>query len=191
MTCHRHHPGHADRCDGCQRSLATRGLLAILVWVLAALLLWGCSPSALQVHARAADTMGAVTNAATGELETVYEAEQMEAVEEVCGTTDPEEAQRACRYAAEEGVDEVRETWAPVWDSHDQVRTAHDVYRDTLALAAAGDLDQPLRWARLAARLVRAYETLVDVAQTVAGVRLPPPPGLLSRAASLLAGGRS
>ena len=158
--------------------------------LLATALLVGCGPSSLQIHARAADTMGRVTNAATGELETAYEAEQLAAVEDACGTTEPAEATEPCQVEARAGAREVRETWDPVWSAHDQLRTAHDAYRETLQIAAAGDLTDPLRWARLAARLVRAYEALVSAAATIGEVRLPPPPGLLTDAAAMLVGDR-
>lgn len=156
-----------------------RATLAIL------LLASGCGSSALSMHARAADTLSSVTNAATGELETAYGESQRDAVRRACGTTEPDEATTPCQSEARAGVEDVRETWAPVWSAHEALRRVHDAYRETLQTAAAGELDDPARWARLAARVVRVYEALVMAAGHV-DVRLPPPPGLLTDAARLI-----
>lgn len=158
--------------------------------VLAALLATGCGASALTVHAQAADAMSTVTNATTGELETAYEQGQHAAVEDACGTTDPSAAAEPCRDEAQDGAEDVRERWEPVWESHELLEDLHERYRERLQTAAAGDIEDPLGWARLAARLVETYRALVEAAGAV-DVRLPPVPPLLDKAAALAPGGGS
>ena len=151
-------------------------LLAMAGLTLAACLSGGCGPSALAVHAAVADTSGEVITAAGEEL---LEARQRALQEAIDGAP--------TREVAEQGVEVVRDRYAPALLAYDALRLAHDGYVDVLVLAAAGDVDDPARWARIAGRVVIAWRAWAQLGQSLA-LDVPDPPAMLLSLA-VLAGG--
>ena len=151
-------------------------LLAMAGLTLAACLSGGCGPSALAVHAGVADATGEAISAAGAELLEHRERALHEAIDSA-----------PTREVAEHGVEVVRERYEPALLAYDALRLAHDAYVDVLVLAAAGDVDDPARWARIAARVVVAWQTWAETGRALA-IDVPAPPAMLLSVA-VLAGG--
>lgn len=159
------------------------GIFAGVAWLvtmagltLAACLSSGCGPSALAIHAGVADVAGQAITESGDVLLEHRERALHEAVEAA-----------PTREIAEEAVDVVRERYSGALLAFEVVRLAHDAYVDVLVLAAAGDLDDPARWARLAARLVEAWRGWAIAGQALA-IDVPAPPALLLEVSALVGG---
>lgn len=162
------------------RNVKRTGVLLVLLTV-------GCGPSAITVHARAADTTATVINKATDQAEHEYERRQVRAVEQACGTADPEQAAGPCRSEADAGVNRVRAAWEPVWVAHGTLESAHELWRETIQLAAAGDYGDPGRWTMLAARAVGAYRGFAKALRAL-GAEVVALPDAVVAAARLVGG---
>jgi len=134
----------------------------------------GCGASALQVQAVAADYAGIAVEAAGGEL---LEARGHALEVAVSSSSTREDAQAA--------VDAVRLHYAPAVLAFDSLRIAHGLWVDVLGLAAAGNIDDPLRWARLAASVVVAWDSWASSAEGL-GLEVPRPPGMLLAVAAMV-----
>jgi len=159
------------------------GIAAGIAWLvsmagltLAACLSGGCGASALAVHAGVADATGEAITAAGAELLEHRERALHEAIDAA-----------PTREVAEQGVEVVRERYEPAVLAYDALRLAHDAYVDVLVLAAAGDVDDPARWARIAARVVVAWQAWAETGRALA-LDVPAPPAMLLSMA-VLAGG--
>jgi hypothetical protein len=159
------------------------GIAAGIAWLvsmagltLAACLSGGCGASALAVHAGVADATGEAITAAGAELLEHRERALHEAIDAA-----------PTREVAEQGVEVVRERYEPAVLAYDALRLAHDAYVDVLVLAAAGDVDDPARWARIAARVVVAWQAWAETGRALA-IDVPAPPAMLLSVA-VLAGG--
>ena len=159
------------------------GIAAGIAWLvsmagltLAACLSGGCGSSALAVHAGVADATGEAITAAGAELLEHRERALHEAIDAA-----------PTREVAEQGVEVVRERYEPAVLAYDALRLAHDAYVDVLVLAAAGDVDDPARWARIAARVVVAWQAWAETGRALA-LDVPAPPAMLLSMA-VLAGG--
>lgn len=149
-------------------------LLALVVgWVFVVAMAGGCGASALQVHATAADISGIAIDAAGEQLV------------EARGVALERAAAAPAREDAQQAVDAVRLRYAPLVASYDALRLSHDGYVDALTLAAAADLDDPMRWAALAARLVRAWDAWATAAEALGLHRAVHPPGVLLAIAAM------
>ena len=163
------------------RACAIGRAIGAAVWLLALVVGWafvvamasGCGASALQAHATAADVAGVAISAAGEQLETARGA----ALERAAAAPAREDAQQA--------VDATTLRWAPLVASFDALRLSHDAYVETLVLAAAADLDDPMRWAALAARLVRAWDSWATAAEALGLHRAVHPPGVLLAVAAM------
>jgi hypothetical protein len=133
----------------------------------------GCGASALQIHATAADISGVAIDAAGEQLV------------EARGAALERAAAAPAREDAQQAVDAVSLRWAPLVASYDALRLTHDSYVEALTLAAAADLDDPMRWAALAARLVRAWDSWATAAEALGMRSAVHPPGVLLAVASL------
>jgi hypothetical protein len=151
-------------------------LLAMAGLTLAACLSGGCGSSALAVHAGVADATGEAITAAGAELLEHRERALHEAIDAA-----------PTREVAEQGVEVVRERYESAVLAYDALRLAHDAYVDVLVLAAAGDVDDPARWARIAARVVVAWQAWAETGRALA-LDVPAPPAMLLSVA-VLAGG--
>lgn len=152
----------APKTGGVGTKVATGSLVLMLVV--------GCGGSALQTHARAADGVSQVLNAVTDEAEDLYEERQYQAGRSACGDqapiTDP------CQHEARVAVNEVRDRWEPVWTSHEALEHAHEAWRESLQLAAAGDFMDLSRWVRLATETLEAYAAFAATVRQL-GVEAP------------------
>jgi len=151
-------------------------LLAMAGLTLAACLSGGCGPSALAVHAGVADATGEAITAAGVELLEERERAIHDAIDSA-----------PTREVAEHGVVVAQDRYAPALLAYDALRLAHDAYVDVLVLAAAGDVDDPARWARIAARVVVAWQAWAETGRALA-LDVPAPPAMLLSVA-VLAGG--
>lgn len=85
-----------------------------------ALLVAGCSASALSIQARTADTIARSVNAASAEVLAEYRREQNDALDRHCPS-----AERCDGPAARVAVDAVRAAWRPVMVAHESLRSLH------------------------------------------------------------------
>lgn len=160
------------------RAVMLAGLAwAIVMAVLLTAATSGCGASALQVQATAADYTGIAIDAAGEQLVL----SRQHALDRAVTVATREEAQA--------GVDAARARYAPLIASYDALRLTHSAWVDALVLAAAAELEDVPRWARLAARVVQAWDGWATAADAL-GLHPPrPPPMLLAIAAAALPAG--
>jgi hypothetical protein len=154
-------------------------IVALCVLAVPAVLLFtsGCGASALRAQATAADYTGIAIDAAGEQLVLARQHALARAVTV------------ATREEAQAGVDAARARYAPLIASYDALRLTHDAWVSALVLAAAADLEDVPRWARLAARVVQAWDGWATAADAL-GLHPPrPPPMLLAIAAAALPAG--
>ena len=156
------------------REFQRKGVLALCFgWLVAmaglvlAACLTGCGPSALAIHAGAADVAGVAINATGDELVAARGRALREAVDEA-----------PSREVAESGVQVVVARYLPALEAYDALRLTHDAYVDALVLAAAGAPADLGRWAQLASRLVQSWSAW-SAAGAALGVEVVGPPAAL------------
>lgn len=161
------------------REFQRRGVIALCIaWLVSlaglvlAACLTGCGPSALAIHAGAADVAGVAINATGDELVAARGRALREAVDDA-----------PSREVAESGVQVVVARYLPALEAYDALRLTHDAYVDALVLAAAGAPEDIGRWAQLASRLVRAWSAWA-AAGAALGVEVVGPPAALSAVAA-------
>jgi hypothetical protein len=158
------------------REFQRRGVIALcMAWLVAmaglvlAACLTGCGPSALAIHAGAADVAGVAINASGEELLAMRGRALEEAVDEA-----------PSREVAENAVQVVVARFLPALDAYDALRLTHDAYVDALVLAAAGAPADIPRWSTLASRLVTAWGAWAAVGRSLGVDVVGPPAALLS-----------
>jgi hypothetical protein len=105
--------------------------------VLLALVLDGCSGTAVQRQARALDVTARTINAAVPLVLVEYRRAQMDLVRAHCGPADA----GPCRdpVSARREVDALRARWAPVWLAYAGLRATQDAYATQLEACQASD----------------------------------------------------
>ncbi|MEQ8721055.1 MAG: hypothetical protein RID81_07245 [Sandaracinaceae bacterium] len=91
------------------------------------------------------------------------------------------------REDADAAVDEVRRAWAPAVSAYDAAREVYNGWIDVLRAAKLAGLEDPVEWARIAARAVRAYGALADALRAL-GHEVPALPGVVTDLADTIAG---
>ena len=165
------------------REFQRRGTIALgVAWLVGmaglvlAACLTGCGPSALAIHAGAADIAGVAINATGDELVAARGRALHDAVDEA-----------PSREVAESGVEVVVARYLPALEAYDALRLTHDAYVDALVLAAAGAPADLGRWAQLASRLVQAWGAWASAGAAL-GVDVAGPPAALVGVAAAAGG---
>lgn len=147
-------------------SPVTAGTAGVALALVVASSVCGCGESALRRQARAADAVGLVVN----EAGSVIRDSRRQAQQEAANGAE-------YREDAREAVEGVRARYAPLLASYEAVAVAHDLWVETLLLAAAGNISDPERWVRLAMSTLDAWARLAAASAAV-GLSLPSLPSL-------------